>query len=112
MGQYPASLAKRQQRSERRTAAVRLKLLGRTYQEVADELGYPSKGAAYRDIHKSFEETAKLEKETTDQLRAEEKAKLDMLWQSHIDDALKGDKRAAEVCLKISERRAKLLGLD
>ena len=38
--------------------------------------------------------------------------RLDSLFQPHFDRGLTGDARATLVCLKIMERRARLLGLD
>ena len=43
--------------------------------------------------------------------RALELARLDTLQQTYFDRALKGDIEAAEICIDIIARRARLLGL-
>jgi hypothetical protein len=40
----------------RRARAVRLKLEGKTYQEIADEMGYPSRQTAHSDVKRAMQE--------------------------------------------------------
>lgn len=93
--------------------ALGLKLAGANYDEIATSLGYADSKNAWRAVQRLLAAQA----QPTAELRAEEVARLDALlrawWTKAIgkDDA-PPDRIAAEMVLKISERRGRLLGLD
>lgn len=120
--------------AERRAKAVRARLEGKTWQQVADELGYSSMAHAHKDVTRALDAARKdlalvaeqhreLELQRLDSLEASARAVLDA---AHIvvqhgkvvydDDGPLVDHdpalRAVDRLLKIAERRAKLLGLD
>lgn len=84
-------------------------LEGKTYQQVADEQGYASRGNVHRIVNRTL---AQHEVETIEELRALELARLDGLQAAFYEDAVAGDAKAAEVCLKVIAARCRLLQLD
>ncbi|MGP3752193.1 hypothetical protein [Streptomyces sp. IBSNAI001] len=117
--------------AERDAEAARLRTRGYTYQQIADELDWVSRGDAYRAVQRVLEDTVK---EAGDEVRAIELDRLDTLHAAAMDVlerehvtvsngrvvALDGAPlpddgpvlAAIDRLLKIQERRARLLGLD
>lgn len=89
--------------------AVELRMEGKTFSEIARELGYNSQQAAHDAVKRALDSTLR---ESADRLRELELARLDVLWQIQYLNAQGGDVQAMAACMKIMERRAKLLGLD
>ena len=71
-----------------------------------------SSRTAHRDVKKHLDEIAQTCTEEAEEVRCIELQRLDGLWKVAHDKALKGDLPAIDRCLRIQERRAKLLGLD
>jgi orotate phosphoribosyltransferase-like protein len=93
----------------RRIRAVELLASGCTYQQVADQLGYTSRGTAYSVVAKALrEQTA----EAVADLRDLEIARLDALQHALWDAAMTGDVRSATVIVKIVQARVHLNGLE
>jgi hypothetical protein len=93
----------------RRVRAVELKAAGYTYSQVANELGYTSKGTAYNIVTKALrEQTA----EAVTDLRDLENARLDALQHALWDAAMTGDVRSATVIVQIVQARVHLNGLE
>jgi hypothetical protein len=117
--------------AQRRAQALKLRLAGARYDDITQQLGYSSRGAAVQDVQRALVATVQ---EPADELRALEVQRLDMLWQTalrvltrqhvtvsngkvvHLDGSpVKDDApvlAAIDRLLKIQERRARLLGLD
>ena len=111
--------------AERDAEAARLRTRGYSYQQIADELGWVSRGDAYRAVQRVLADTVK---EAGDEVRAIELARLDHLHTAAMDvlerehftvsnGPVEGHDdgpvlAAIDRLLKIQERRAKLLGLD
>ena len=132
----PASRAKRTQVANRRAEAVNMRMAGASYQQIADALGYNSRGAACQDVSRALEAAIAEQTRTAEVYREEELQRLDLLlaeaWRvmkrAHVtvshgriirdddtDEPLLDDGpvlSAIDRVLKIQERRAKLLGLD
>ena len=93
----------------RRVKAVELKAAGYTYAQVADELGYTSRGTAYNIVTKALrEQTA----EAVADLRDLENVRLDALQLTLWDAAMTGDIKAAVAIVKIVKARVHLNGLE
>ncbi|MEE6264885.1 hypothetical protein V2E29_04390 [Streptomyces diastatochromogenes] len=107
-----ASKAQQAATAERRAKAIRMKIEGATYTQIADALGYASRSAAHMDVKRSLERHVVEEGLAIEAWRELELARLDTLQQAIWDKAMSGDPRAIEAALKILDRRAKLLGLD
>ncbi len=97
--------------AERRVESLRLRQRGLTYSQIANELGV-SRKTAYRDVKKELEKIQKTCSEEAELVREIELRRLDELWSVANTAALNGDLKAIDRCLRIQERRAKLLGLD
>lgn len=65
--------------SERGEEAARLAAIGWTYQQIADELGYSGKGAAYKAAQRALVDEADKRRPPHDMLRLRENSRLDML---------------------------------
>lgn len=131
-----ASKAQRAITAKRRARAITMRLAGATYDQIAEELGYASKAAAYMDITRALEANVVEQRRPAELLRQEELQRLDALWGrawavlerhhvivSHgriIRDDMDGKPllddgpvlQAIDRLLRIQERRAKFLGLD
>ena len=93
----------------RRVRAVELKSAGFTYEQVANQLGYTSRGTAFNVVAKALrEQTA----EAVTNLRDLENARLDALQAALWDAAMTGDVRAATTIVQIVQARVHLNGLE
>lgn len=96
---------------DRELKAIDLRLKGHRYAEIGERLGC-SEATAYRSVIRYLERTADENAESREHLRQIEVGRLDV-WLLKLDPAREeGDAKAIEVSLKLSERRARLLGLD
>jgi DNA-binding CsgD family transcriptional regulator len=93
---------------ERERTAVQLRVHGLTYDEIGDRLGV-SRRMASRIVNRAM---SRILREPVGQLIDLESARLDALWQAAWAKAMAGSARHIECCVRISERRSRLLGLD
>lgn len=103
----------------RRTHALEMKRDGATYQQIADALGYSSKGHAYKDLQKALDAANRDQTLAAEQFRALQNERLEIMfgaiWPGAVgmDPEMKGPNlRSVEMVLKIMERQAKLNGVD
>lgn len=94
---------------ERAAEALSMRKAGKSYRAIAAALGYRSPQAAFDAVQRAF---GRLGTESAEDLRALELLRLDALWKVHFSAARQGDVAGTQICLRIMERRAKLLGLD
>lgn len=106
-----ATSTKRALTLQRQQAALELRRAGQDYREIARKLGC-GKTAAHRLVTDAMQECRDQIAGDADELRTEELSRLDGMLAGLWQDARKGDVAAVDRVLKISERRAKLLGLD
>lgn len=107
-----ASKAQQAFTADRRAKAIRMKIDGANYTEIAEALGYHSRGSACTDIRRALEKHVIEEGLAVEAWRELELARLDVLQKAIWPEAKDGNPRAIETALKILDRRAKLLGLD
>lgn len=97
----------------RATQAMALRAKKLTYDEIAVQCGYGSRGACYKAVQRELQRTVV---SSVDTLRREELAMLDKLhseaWELAMDKKNTYRLYAVDRVLAISERRAKLMGLD
>lgn len=108
----PASRAQRTKTAERRTQAVQLRIAGASWDTIARQCGYASRGAASTDVTRAMEAATAEACRNADVLRHMEITRLDRLQQAFWAEAIKGDADAARTVLGIIDRRCKLLGLS
>jgi len=106
--------------TEREIKAVELRKAGFTFQEIADNLGWEHKSSAMRAVRRAL---ARWGTESVHELRILEMSRLDTitqkLWPKIIGRPARGndpgqapDIGAMMAYLKVSARRARLLGID
>ncbi|MBV6697450.1 hypothetical protein KV557_09970 [Kitasatospora aureofaciens] len=100
------------QLAERRRDAVRLRIAGKTWQEIADLLGYDSKGGACKDVSRALQKAVTDLALPLEEYRQLELDRLDAMQDALWPKVLDGDTRAIDTALRLMDRRAKLLGLD
>lgn len=93
----------------RRTQAVRLRLAGLTYEQIAEQAGYSDRHAARQTVLRALRS---VEAESVNELRAVENSRLERATAAVWPKVLSGDVKALLAWLKVSERLARLNGLD
>lgn len=96
------------ERLEAEAQALDMRRAGVTYDVIGQRLGI-NPGVAHRYVSEALRRTLQ---EPADELRTLEVARLDRLEFAVWARAMSGDQAAVQSVLRISERRAKLLGLD
>ncbi len=91
--------------------ALQLRMLGFSYEKIAEQCGMGSRATAYRAIQREFD---RYQKPAVEEARHLELLRLDALLQAWMPRALgpRPDRSAAELVLKVSQRRSALMGLD
>ena len=95
--------------TEKAVKALELRRQGKSYVQIAKELGYSSGSGAHGAVKKALRKALK---EPADELRALENARLDAMLIALWPEIEKGDPKSIMAGVRISERRAKLNGLD
>jgi len=133
----PASAAKKAQVAVRRTKLVQARLAGARFDDIYEELGYASRGAATKDFQRAMQQYVAEERMSLEEYRRAELLRLDdltahavrVLHRVHYHVSASGrvaeDPTTGEPLIdagptlgaidrltRISDRRAKLLGLD
>lgn len=108
----PPSLAKRAETADRRAKAIALRIAGHEWEDIAEQLGYASRGAAHTEVTRALKANKVAEAEQVENLRYVTGLRLDRLQAAMWPQAIKGDTRSADVCLKIIQQRCKLYGLE
>jgi AraC-like DNA-binding protein len=94
---------------DRERQVVALRRQGFTWQDIADQVGYSSPSGASEAYYRA---SYRVVTEDVQAIRELENDRLDLLFSSVWEQALAGDHKATDTCLRIMSRRAKLLGLD
>lgn len=89
--------------------AVELRMEGKTFDEIAQECGYKNRQSAFDAVKRAL---LSIVREPAKELLTLDLERLDKMWGIHFLNAQAGDVQALSACMKIMERRAKLLGLD
>jgi hypothetical protein len=95
---------------QRYADAVKLKVGGSTYSEIAVALGFASKASAQKAVQKGLAES--LINAGSDRLRTLELERLERLHFSRWEKALDGDDAAYGLVLRTMRQRAELMGLN
>lgn len=96
---------------EREHEALALRKAGKTYDLIGQQLGITPQGA-HKAVMRALKKLNARVVEGADQLRTIEVQRLDALFEQMYTQAEHGNQGAVDRCIKIMERRAKLLGLD
>lgn len=71
--------------AERRTKAIRLRVRGAHWNEIAERCGYPSAAAALRDVGEAMAAATQRAEETADQMRNTAQLRLESLLSDTLD---------------------------
>lgn len=99
--------------AQKAALAAQMRAAKSTYEQIARQVGYESKGSAYHAVQR---ELKRIVVENIEELRREELATLDLLQREcmaiFLDKNAKGRLFAVDRILAVMERRARLMGLD
>ena len=93
----------------RAARALELRMEGMKFDDIAEELGYAGRQGAYDAVSR---ELKALTREPAEEVLRLDLERLDKMWGIHYLNAQAGDAVALSSCMRIMERRARLLGLD
>lgn len=107
---------------ERRQFVLKRRIEGRSFRQIAEETvikfghgrlpnGWDER-YAYKDLIRLLGSITDSTRQERKILRELELERLDSLWRVHFKQAMGGHGPAVDRCLKIMDRRAKLMGLD
>ena len=88
---------------------VRLRMVGLTFDDIAEQTGYADRSGAKRAYDIALERWAV---ETVEQQRIVQTERLDDLWRRVFREIARGDLDQVDRALRIEKRRAELWGLD
>jgi hypothetical protein len=95
---------------DKENAVLELRRSGETWERIAAVTGYANASGAQKAYARVV---ARVQREPVEEIRDLELDRLDRIMRAYWKPAIVDlDKRAAELVLKIMDRRAKLLGLD
>lgn len=92
----------------RQARAIQLVVSGRSYQQVADEMGYANRGTVYRLVNRPL---AAATKESAEDARAQAFMRLETLLRAVWDRAMTGDIPAGRASLGLIVAECRLMGL-
>lgn len=107
-----ATKAQRAATAERRRKAIAMKLAGATYDQIAEALGYASRGYACTDVQRALEHSLAEQHRDAEVLRHELVLQLEQVKRAMWPRMLSGDTRAAAEVTKAIDRIARLMGAD
>ena len=97
---------------ERQSQAVQLRANGATLQEIADDLGFANRAAAYKAIQSDLSRHNSTYKDDSEIVREMIIYRIDELVKTYHPLALDGDQNAANLVMRLDKQRSDLLGLD
>jgi transposase-like protein len=113
MGANRDSMAHQAFSADRRAKAMRLYLKGgTTWREIAEQLDYADKAAAYKDVQRGLERSRQELGELGNLMRTAEGLRLNAIAAALWDAATSGDVKAAEAYRRNRESFRRLYGLD
>jgi hypothetical protein len=105
----PVDPSKQLSVKEKQRIAMNLKMMGASYQSIADNVGYADASGAYRAVQSGMKEALK---DSAVDLRNMTYMQLQQLFMVWWPKALKGDAQATAICMQISDRITSLFGLS
>lgn len=94
----------------RQAKAIDMKIAGETYEAIRQELGYASRSGALNAVEAALAKLAPIP--TLEQARKLDWERMEKMHQALWPRVVEGDPESCRVCIRLMERRAKLLGLD
>ena len=95
--------------AKRNAQIITLRYLGKSFEQIAREMGFNDRGNAYRAYKKAMENNVI---EAPEEIRAIEIQRLDRMTETLMEQLENGNFKIIPYLLHVMDRRAKLLGLD
>jgi hypothetical protein len=112
LDQPPDALAKLPPNSRTRLA-VKLRIAGASYEQIAEKLGYKHSDSAMRATRRAVEQLYELTQEELEQVLKLDLARLDVMQLVYWEKATRyGDEKAGKLILDIMQKRQELLGIS
>lgn len=93
----------------REVAVLELRKAGASWKSIAARVGYSHASAARKAYLRAYDRTLQA---PADELRDLELDRLDRLQLAYWEDAVKGNLKAADFCLRVVQVRARILGIE
>lgn len=93
----------------RQSKALELHLAGKTYAAIAEQLGYADPSGPRKAVDSLLK---RVESPLAEDIRRIQDVRLEALWESAYPDAIAGDEKAREFCVKLHNARVKLHGAN
>jgi len=104
----PTGFQRTEEQAHLDAEALRLRSAGYTYQQIADTQG-TTKATGYNRVQRAL---AAIPAEAVEEYRSIQREQLDKLMATYWPEAMAGNLKAAEMVLKLIEKRSKLEGTD
>ena len=101
--------SKRAAITEKRRHALKLRMKGLTFSDIARQVGYAAPSGAYKAVRAALQSDGGA---AAGEIRELHMARLDTLLGAIWDAACRGELQAVDRVLRVLDRQAKLLGLD
>lgn len=112
-GRESKASQRRVEAAVRHQKALALRLEGKTYDQIAEACNYASDSGARKAVETELQRIRDVTLETAEDLMILTLQQLDMIWGSAWETAqATRDPKAFGTCIKVLDRRAKLMGLD
>ena len=95
--------------TDKQAAALELRRAGRTFEEIADALGYSNKSGAYKAVMSALQETLR---EPAEEYRELHRSRLEAIVSAYWRDMQSGNEKAAAVVSRALADLAELDGLN
>jgi Arc/MetJ family transcription regulator len=95
--------------NERQADALRMRKAGRTFEEIAEALGYANASGAHKAVLAALRETLR---EPAEEYRNLHRDRLESIYAAYYHKAVSGDEKAAAICHKALADLAELDGLN
>lgn len=90
-------------------AVLELRKTGANWRQIAEAVGYTHASAARKAYLRAYDRTLQA---PADELRDMELDRLDRLQMAYWKDAVEGNIKAADYCLRVIQVRARILGIE
>ena len=111
-GMHHQDLGHKAHAAQRRNAAIKLRIAGATWDDIAQQLGYGSKATAHSDVRDALRQGLEELALNREELRQLEMDRIDRLTMALWTKAMAGDTKAVDSINRLRIQYARLLGLE
>lgn len=111
-GMHHQDLGHRARAAQRRNAAIKLRIAGAPWDDIAQQLGYAGRAAAYTDVKDALRQALDELALNREEYRQMELDRIDRLTMALWTKAMAGDTKAVDSINRLRIQYARLLGLE